>query len=61
MRRYNGETVRINGDCDVVDGAIKVFAVAGDGARWRLDFGFAVCHNVGVGREIEVSRNALST
>ena len=40
MRRYNGETVRINGDYDAVDVAIEVFAVASDIARW--DFTIAL-------------------
>ena len=30
VRRYNGETVRINGDYNAVDVAIEVFAVASD-------------------------------
>ena len=59
VRRYNGETVRINGDYNAVDVAIEVFAVASDIARWGLNFGFAIFHNVGVGGQIEVSRNAL--
>ena len=61
VHRYNGETVRINGYYNAVNFAIIVFAIAGDGARWGLNFGFAEGYNVGIGREIEVSRNALST
>ena len=59
VRRYNGETVRINGDYDAVDVAIEVFAVVSDIARWGLNFGFAIFHYVGIGGQIEVSRNAL--
>ena len=61
MRRYNGETVRINGDYNAVDVAIEVFAIAGDVARGGLNFGFAIFYYVGVGGQIDVSRNALST
>ncbi len=40
MRRYDGETVRINGYYNAVNFAIIVFAIAGDIARW--DFTIAL-------------------
>ena len=45
MRRYNGETVRINDDYNAVNFAIIVFAIAGDIARWDFTIAFFIQTN----------------
>ena len=61
MRSYNSVTLSVNSDGNAVDGAVIVFAVAGDGALGRLYFLFAIFHWVGVGRKRKIFGNTLGT